>query len=251
MSLRAIVEIVLHLESFRNIDLFQQGLYFLQFEIFHSISGKKFSASPYNFYSDDSASNKLPGEIEDIYYKSKRFYIKYCDEEVEINEVVIFRTEVEINNQAQIPFLSIRCDLMYCDLGGRINERVLKSILESPPSYRSEASLEIKVLDFIEGANQFLPIIFDDSHFCLVNSTVHVILIDFRFRSMPMVCAADEHNSLNKQALDKKIDIPLTLAEIFFPGCSEVSDELIDIVHEKYIRLLSVVHDKNVKLLLS
>ena len=35
MSFRAIVEFVLHLEHFRNIDLFQQGLYFMRFQIYN------------------------------------------------------------------------------------------------------------------------------------------------------------------------------------------------------------------------
>ena len=33
MSLRAIVEIVVHLESFRNIDLFFQGIYYTRFRL--------------------------------------------------------------------------------------------------------------------------------------------------------------------------------------------------------------------------
>ena len=34
MSLRAVVEIVIHLESFRNIDLFFQGIYYTGFRIY-------------------------------------------------------------------------------------------------------------------------------------------------------------------------------------------------------------------------
>ena len=33
MSLRAVLEIVIHLESFRNIDLFFQGIYYTRFRI--------------------------------------------------------------------------------------------------------------------------------------------------------------------------------------------------------------------------
>lgn len=33
MSLRAVVEIVIHLESFRNIDLFFQGIYYTRFRV--------------------------------------------------------------------------------------------------------------------------------------------------------------------------------------------------------------------------
>lgn len=34
MSLRAVVEIVVHLESFRNIDLFFQGIYYTRSRIY-------------------------------------------------------------------------------------------------------------------------------------------------------------------------------------------------------------------------
>jgi len=35
MSLRAILEVVVHLDSFRNIDLFFQGLYYVRVSIFN------------------------------------------------------------------------------------------------------------------------------------------------------------------------------------------------------------------------
>ena len=34
MSLRALLEIVVHLESFRNIDLFYQGLYYIKVTLY-------------------------------------------------------------------------------------------------------------------------------------------------------------------------------------------------------------------------
>lgn len=243
MSLRAIVDIVLHLESFRNIDLFQQGLYHLKFEIFHTISSKKFSASPYNQYSRESSSKSsltLPGGIDDIYYKSQSFYIKYCDEEIEINEIAVFRTEVEINNESSIPPLTIQCSLMYCDVGGRVSERVLKTLLESPPDFKSEAQAEIEISSFIQGANSFVPIIFDDQHFCVMNSTVHVIVIDFRFRPTPMVVLPED-----PLRPPQEINIPNSLSEIFFPPPVDLTPELIDSVHRKYIKLLSAGQTKN------
>lgn len=35
MSLKATIEFFLHIETFRNVDLFNQGLYRLQFNIYH------------------------------------------------------------------------------------------------------------------------------------------------------------------------------------------------------------------------
>ena len=42
MSLRAITEFILHLEHFRNVDLIQQGLYFMKFQVFNEKEDKIF-----------------------------------------------------------------------------------------------------------------------------------------------------------------------------------------------------------------
>lgn len=34
MSMRALLEIIVHLESFRNIDIFFQGLYYIQIKLY-------------------------------------------------------------------------------------------------------------------------------------------------------------------------------------------------------------------------
>ena len=34
MSLNAVFDIAIHLEKFRNIDLFKQGIYFIKFKLF-------------------------------------------------------------------------------------------------------------------------------------------------------------------------------------------------------------------------
>ena len=40
MSLKATIEFFLNIESFRNVDLFNQGLYRLQFTIYHEIDNE-------------------------------------------------------------------------------------------------------------------------------------------------------------------------------------------------------------------
>ena len=56
MSLRAIVEFMLHLEHFRNVDLIQQGLYFMKFQIFHEDQDKIYYANPYHHETKDTDS---------------------------------------------------------------------------------------------------------------------------------------------------------------------------------------------------
>jgi hypothetical protein len=40
MSLRAILETALHIESFRNIDLYYQGLYYLKITLYNIKNGE-------------------------------------------------------------------------------------------------------------------------------------------------------------------------------------------------------------------
>lgn len=47
MHLRTCGEIALHLQSFRNIELWYQGVYFLKFTIYHEQNNKKIYAQPY------------------------------------------------------------------------------------------------------------------------------------------------------------------------------------------------------------
>ena len=98
MSLRCIVEFSLHLDSFRNIDLFHQGLYKLRISI---QKGQEFSY-PYNIVSKYSSQiNTDPhlitsSTLEENYLDSKSFLVRYFDELVRIDEFYFFRSEIEI-----------------------------------------------------------------------------------------------------------------------------------------------------------
>jgi hypothetical protein len=132
MSLKAIVETTLHFESFRNIELFYQGLYFLRCRLYSEKSDKTreqrlqsegvkqeggcVEATPYcSFVSyiqmeknqrllRKGAGQQLtydhhnlrPSKIEDNEFQTKTFLIRYCEEEVEINDVALFRAEIEV-----------------------------------------------------------------------------------------------------------------------------------------------------------
>ena len=46
MSLRAVVEIMVHLESFRNIDLFFQGIYYTRLKVYYKKKQDHGSSQP-------------------------------------------------------------------------------------------------------------------------------------------------------------------------------------------------------------
>lgn len=50
MSFRSVVEVLVHFESFRNIDLFHQGIYFLRTCMYYQKGEKLYYAQPYTIF---------------------------------------------------------------------------------------------------------------------------------------------------------------------------------------------------------
>ena len=42
---------------------------------------------------------------------------------------------------------------------------------------------KFKMRRFCEGVYEFVPVVFDEQHFCVALTTVHSCLLDYRFRS--------------------------------------------------------------------
>ena len=114
MSLRAISEFILHLEHFRNVDLIQQGLYFMKFQIFNEKDDKIYYANPYhhdskdtevvNQQKDETGEGKAsfhrliePYIVEETNsFYTKTYFIRYAEELVVMRDIVKFRTEIDI-----------------------------------------------------------------------------------------------------------------------------------------------------------
>ena len=112
MSLKALVEIQLHFDTFRNIDLFYQGLYYIKIRLLYKNNANFDVVQPYwNFQTSRQEERNLKMKragadnhnlitscIQDdsATFVTKTFLIRYCEEEVEINDVVLFRAELEV-----------------------------------------------------------------------------------------------------------------------------------------------------------
>lgn len=57
------------------------------------------------------------------------------------------------------------------------------------------------------GIHEFVPLTFDEMHFCCVNATVHSVLRDFTFKSIPEhhpIEIIDNENEKSDKKQDKK-----------------------------------------------
>jgi hypothetical protein len=63
--------------------------------------------NPKNFYA--------PNLLENSYYFTKTFYIKYCEEIVDIGEICRFKAEIDVFPSINEKTLFLECDLMFFD----------------------------------------------------------------------------------------------------------------------------------------
>jgi len=66
----------------------------------------------------------------------------------------------------------------------RIAERFNK--LETKCEFKSVSNVSFKIDSLAKGLNDYCSIVFDESHFCMANMTIHAVLLDFRFRLTSM-----------------------------------------------------------------
>lgn len=161
MSVRSILEIVLHIESFRNIDLFYQGLYFLKFNIYMEndqvfnifvISSdfqffcklQKIYAHPYcatEAYKTVLENSQAKGSMkfsDNQFFKqasiventssflTKAFFIRFCEEEIDLNDFCHFRIEFDVKSKYENTNLFLEVELMFqdCLSNGNVNNLV-------------------------------------------------------------------------------------------------------------------------------
>ncbi|EGR33815.1 serine esterase, putative [Ichthyophthirius multifiliis] len=245
MSFKSILEIVLHLQNFQNIDLFYQGLYFLRFTIYYqnpkdqvlkkkkeqsiqNIQKQKTYAHPYKLSENykrykteqnetlkglkfnDSQYFRPAGIIESQnVFCSKSFFIKFCEEEVELNDFCHFNLEFDIEKEAIE--LYMETELMFFDcmnINGNNNtlnslnvqKKIENNIQQQPPSFSHKCSEEqnlynesrsltvnkYKISDPFDGIHEYIPLFFQESNFCIANAIIHTTRLDYAYRLIPI-----------------------------------------------------------------
>lgn len=147
-------------------------------------------------------------------FNTRAFMIRYCEEEVELNDICHFRVEIDTDPQdedgdaafTQIEMV-LEVELMFSDLlnhGGpekfSMQNSNLKEIDEKV-EFKSVAFQKFMVRNVCDGIFEYIPVTFDESHFCVSLITVHSVLMDFRFRSKKL-----QANFVSRENVKKKIE---------------------------------------------
>eukprot|EP00658_Telonema_sp_P-2_P013989 TRINITY_DN15303_c0_g1_i5.p1 TRINITY_DN15303_c0_g1~~TRINITY_DN15303_c0_g1_i5.p1 ORF type:complete len:234 (-),score=54.59 TRINITY_DN15303_c0_g1_i5:61-762(-) len=182
-----VFEIMVTFAGFKNVDLFHQGLYYIKCTI-HT-ENSKIHALPLmtnvgtSEPGENSARNR-PAHIidQENAFCTQTFLIRYCEEEVELNDVAHFRLEIDAaklgrDGPSYDPVI-IDLDLMYSS-----HKKTEKA--PGPVEFSSVAKHTFRCNRIGDALYQFCPVTFDEFHFCLVDVAVHVCQLDLRFRAPP------------------------------------------------------------------
>ncbi|CAK59600.1 unnamed protein product (macronuclear) [Paramecium tetraurelia] len=160
------LEILVNFNSFRNIDLFDQGYYSLKVEM---SSENAEVVQPYLMISQTG--NKNDGQILDSCFCSRVFDIQYSEQYIELDNTCLFRIlyQAHPNKYAAI---KVNVGLLY--------SQTLEG--ECPIlSMQQVSNFECIINNACEGVQQGVDVIFDSNHLCTTRMYIYTMILDYRF----------------------------------------------------------------------
>jgi hypothetical protein len=266
MSLNYLYDFMIHYNTYKNIDLTNQGIYQIKTKLYTTFNGKSYYAIPYyfteskaleNMYQTDEQQIKAhcvinPSISENNYeYITKSFIIRYADEEVELDEFCYFRLEIPSN--VNLKEIVIYCQF-YLGFSDALNSGKDKKNGVFPfKEIQFKHSQNVIVSIINEGISSYFvesysPIVYMDNYSSLLNISIHRILSDFKMRIsniMPFAIEKiDNENEKNNKNSDNKIingdNVKNYNSLINFildekDITPNISNEVIDNLYNKYV----------------
>ena len=99
--------------------------------------------------------------------------IRYQDEEVDLNEICFFKIEVPAYPEYDAYIFTLYCELMCADIqkiGGPPSSEDADQLFKCVSVYQS------RIHNSHKGIHEYMPIMFDNHHFCVINCTFHSVL---------------------------------------------------------------------------
>jgi hypothetical protein len=119
--------------------------------------------------------------------------IRYQEEEVELNDIGHFRVEIDdlSKDHPTSTEFCLEVDLMFCDLvafGGPEKFQSSRSLqeLDSEIQFKSVSTRKFTIKRLADGVFEYVPVVFEEQHFCISLCTVHSTLLNFLYRTRPL-----------------------------------------------------------------
>eukprot|EP00471_Norrisiella_sphaerica_P002386 CAMPEP_0184478970 /NCGR_PEP_ID=MMETSP0113_2-20130426/849_1 /TAXON_ID=91329 /ORGANISM="Norrisiella sphaerica, Strain BC52" /LENGTH=943 /DNA_ID=CAMNT_0026856933 /DNA_START=254 /DNA_END=3085 /DNA_ORIENTATION=+ len=195
--MNGIFEVVVHFNKFKNIDLFRQGLYTIRATI-HSKKPEDDAkmlpvgeGMPYYLLNEKKVHERLsqnkkivyPSKISDSLraFYSKTFRVQYVDQEVDLEDACLFRFERKAKTNSDSCYLAL--ELLFAEYNS--TDYAMRKEYPPPEQFEMVSLKWLTINKFKAGhGSGFYPATFDDSHFCLLDTMLHFMLIDYQFRQL-------------------------------------------------------------------
>ncbi|EKX34164.1 hypothetical protein GUITHDRAFT_119658 [Guillardia theta CCMP2712] len=180
-------QVLVHLDGFRNLDLFHQGEYAIGVRVYSETTNR--AARPTKFIEKSNAHVTQPlasgspaysGGIndEDSSFRCSSFYIRYREETHQINEAVTFDVELPVPND----FVFEPCVLQFELLFQKPNKARALGAQDGPPTLNrllQVATHKFRFLPSQQGCFGHCHLTFDDMHTCIVEAYACCVLSCF------------------------------------------------------------------------
>jgi len=284
MSLNYLYELMIHFHTYKNIELLNQGVYQIKSRIYVMLDNKKYFAIPYfftqskdleNLYQTDEHLNKNPviisNEIDKNNYEyiTKSFFIKYADEEIELDEFCYFRIEIPekfakngVNFFCQFDLFS--SDLPTSSPGGdqKSNKNLNEMASKMNFKYIQTETVEIlnnsseKFNEYDAFNESYSPIVFHANYFSLLRVSIHRILIDYKIRvdtsELPYLLEepSDKNDKKENNKENKDNNNPIALINFIMNEKeikNEIENDLINKLYKNFVfrLIISYIGVKN------
>lgn len=184
MNVKAVIEISILLNRLRNIQLYQQGMYQLEFECFTIQNNEVIKAKPMCSESLNPSTNTADlhnirqGTLNEknSSIKTKIFALRASDDKVKIQEILTFYLEIDANHE-EFPPIFIQSSLLYSNISRQ------SFLAKNLNSLVLDCTKIVKIQNPGRGILSFLPLNFDSKSFICVEGIVAVCLYDLVFSS--------------------------------------------------------------------
>jgi hypothetical protein len=129
----------------------------------------------------------IASQVSNETYRSKSFLIRYCEEEVEINEIVLFRATVPslYENYLEREHFELECQLFFSDvsnLEGPDSWQTNWHQYEELATFKNIQTQRFKIKSIGQGICEHVPVVFQDQYLSNLNLQVVSVLTDYRFK---------------------------------------------------------------------
>lgn len=181
--LNGCLELVVFSERFRNVDLYQQGLYTVRYSIAQGSALARPVECLQTTYSDPLYRLKSPCcDLESNSVQSAVFLIRYAEEEAQIREFARFRLESRVSPWEEIV---LTVELLYSDLDKDLTVDTIQKRLSDTGTveFKSVSRLDLPLKGSKTGILEPMVLEFDDLHKCVILGSFLCVFSDYRFRS--------------------------------------------------------------------